>query len=196
MRIPKVNWEKVGAYGIGGIFGMAMTWVGWKILEKNGKEPAKLFRKKTAELMDSPKIYYDPNMDEMHDKDAFAEEENDVPDLDMDYIDVEIDEDNTEGSYVVPIRTPKRSPYQIDADTWYHSEENDGVEHGRLVYYTEDKKVADENLELVPEPWRLIGVDNYHMLSDPGCDAEIYIRNEELNMDYVIEKEEGAFEVE
>lgn len=185
----KFNWTKIGSYFLGALIGGGLTALGWKLIEGGGN-PFR-FRKVMEKQKEMTKTYYNPETD---------------PDLDIDDVEIDPDiaaeiegkdedeeDDDPEPEIPLTHAPPKREPYKIDSETWYHSEEYEGRKHGRLTYYTEDGFVADENDELVTEPWKILGITIYEELSDPNGDFEIYVRNDDNGYDYAVSKEEGSF---
>ena len=59
-KFPKINWEKVGAYTVGGLLGTGLSALGWHMMEKRGMDPGNIFKKKVVQGNIS---YYDPDND-------------------------------------------------------------------------------------------------------------------------------------
>lgn len=180
MRLKmKFNFGKAAAYGAGAMVGGGLTWLGWRWLEGRGIDPMHMFKKKVEE---GNRIYYDPAKDP----------DLDIDDLVPDEIDSDAEEDDSEDDEDDEVDGDAQAPYQIDGETWYHSEEDENMRHSRLIYYILDQQILDENNELVQEPWKLIGIDNYEELTETDPASEMFVRNEESGTDYVITKEEGS----
>ena len=182
----KINFGKIAAYSAGAAVGGGLTWLGWRYLDGRGINPTRLFKKKVEE---GNRIYYDPTKDPSLNNFSM----DGVGSLEIDE-DEEEEEDSDDGGAVVVTNKTYSEPYQIDEETWYHSEEDEGMTHGRLTYYKLDKQVGDENHELILEPWKKIGIANYEELTDGNSEDQLFIRDETNHIDYVITKEEGAFD--
>lgn len=188
MKLPKVDFRKAAAYGAGAMVGGGLTWLGWRWLEGRGIDPLHMFKKKVEE---GNRIYYDPTKDPYLNEMEFPTEEPKIDDIDEDEDEEEDDPDEP------PARTARvikksEPPYQIDGMTWERSEEDEGFAHGMLTYYIQDEQVVDENRELVQDPWKTIGLDNYEELKTMEEGREMFVRDELNNIDYAIVIEEGA----
>ena len=184
----KVSLEKIAAYGAGAMVGGGLTWLGWRWLEKRGINPMDIFKKKATE---GNRVYFDRNA-----ADAEFDIDNVDNDLEIEGDEEEEEDDEEDDQPVVPVkinREPQKPkpPYLIDYEEFENSED-EGFAHGWMKYYVEDRQITDENGELVEKPWKIIGTDNFDMLSDPNGDLEIYVRNESVGRDYAISKEEGG----
>lgn len=188
MKIPKIsiNWEKVGAYTLGGLLGGGLSALAWHTMEKHGVNPGKIFKKKVVQ---GNITYYDPAKDP-NVADLMGEVENDIFDEDGDeegYDGGDGDDGGTDG-----INEPKI--YQIDRETWYRSEDVEDYKHAEMKYWIDDQQVSDENGELIPKPWLLIGNENYDALADENAEREMFVRNEGQETDYCITRTEGSFD--
>lgn len=189
IKMPKVNVGKIAAYGGGGLIGAGLTWLGWRWLEGKGINPLQMFKKHAEE---GHRIYFDPSqVDEEFDMENIGkmtidenEEVEEVPEEDDDEDDEPPEERYTQVN---------NRPVQIDADTFDHSQEEEDMQHAYLRYFKDDESVVDDNDELVQEPWKILGLDNYDDLHDPEGESVIYIRNEAAKIDYAISKEEGCW---
>jgi len=185
IKMPKFNFGKAAAYGAGAMVGGGLTWLGWRWLEGRGIDPLSCFKKKVE---DGHRIYYDPSKDPNVNMD-----EIEVPEIDAeDEEDDEEDDPDEPPARTVKVISKANAPYQIDGETWFHSEEDEGFAHGRLTYYQDDQQILDENNELVLEPWKKIGIENYDALRGEFGADEMFVRDEFNNIDYVITIEEGA----
>lgn len=192
IKFPKVNWEKVGAYTFGGLLGAGLSALGWHMMEKRGMEPGHLFRKKVVQ---GNITYYDPDNDPtLDDLDIFNEEEEDEGDGINDSYGEEEDPDGDDGVEDTDSGTEGHGIYQIDRETWYHSEDDEDYKHAEMKYWIDDQQVSDENDKLIPKPWLLIGNENYDALADENSDREMFVRNEELETDFLIVRTDGSFE--
>lgn len=192
MRLKmKFNFGKAAAYGAGAMVGGGLTWLGWRWLEGRGIDPMHMFKKKVEE---GNRIYYDPTKDPDLDIDDLVPDEidSDSDGSDDDSEDEDEDEEVDGDTQAPYVNVKSKAPYQIDGETWYHSEEDENMRHSRLTYYILDQQILDENNELVQEPWKLIGIDNYEELTETDPASEMFVRNEESGTDYVITKEEGS----
>lgn len=188
IKFPKVNWEKVGAYAFGGLLGGGLSALAWHVMEKHGVNPGMIFKKKVVQ---GNITYYDPEKDPnvAGMLDDLEEEELDEGDgINEDYVEDEedpVDENEEE---------EKPGIYQIDAETWYRSEDDEGYKHAEMKYWIENQQITDENDKFIPKPWLLIGAENYDLLADENSDREMFVRNEGLETDFCITRTEGSFE--
>lgn len=181
IRLPKINWEKVGAYTLGGLLGGGLSALAWHMMEKRGIDPAGVFRRR---IVNGNKSYYDPEKDPNLADMMDGQNEDDPEDDEEEAVD--------EGSDSDGINEPRI--YQIDREIWYRSEDEDGYKHAEMKYWIDDQRISDEYDKLIPKPWVLIGGDNYDMLSDENSDREMFVRNEELETDYCITRMDGGYE--
>lgn len=194
--LPKVNWEKVGAYAFGGLLGGGLSALAWHAMEKHGIDPGMAFKKKVVK---GNITYYDPDKDpnladlvsEVEELDILNEEDSEG---DGDGINASYEEDPEED---VDISRGPETPriYQIDRDTWYHSEDDEDYNHAEMKYWIDDQQCSDERGVLIPKPWLLIGTDNYDALSDENADREMFVRNEELETDYLVVRMDGSYDL-
>ena len=199
IKFPKINWEKVGAYTFGGLLGAGLSALGWHVMEKRGIDPGKIFKKKVVQGNIS---YYDPekdpNLDDMI---------GDIESLDVLLGDDDDDSDGINEGYVEEVvedsdgndgsdgSTDKENRiYQIDRETWYHSEDDEDYKHAEMKYYIDDQQISDEEGKLIRKPWLLIGGDNYDALADENSDREMFVRNEGLETDFVIVRTDGSYD--
>ena len=194
IKFPKINWEKVGAYTLGGLLGGGLSAFAWHMMEKRGMDPGGVFRKKVVQ---GNITYYDPEkdpnlkdlQDEIDNLDVLQGAE-DEDDYDGDGINEGYSEEEVQG--MLTKEPPKI--YQIDRETWYRSEDDEDYKHAEMKYWIEDQQCSDENGILIPKPWLLIGEDNYDELTDENADREMFVRNEELETDYLIVRTDGSYE--
>lgn len=199
IKFPKVNWEKVGAYVVGGLLGGGLSALGWHMMEKRGIDPGRIFRKKVVE---GNITYYDPDKDpnlkdlmgEVEELDVLADDEDEGDGINESY---EFDSgdglnDSDDGGGHDG-RTDE-GIYQIDRETWYHSEDDENYAHAEMKYWIDDQQISDEDDKLIPKPWTLIGAENYDLLSDENADREMFVRNEGLMTDYLIVRTDGSFD--
>lgn len=183
----RINWEKAGAYAFGGLLGGGLSALAWHLAEKNGFDPGMIFRKK---VLRGNVSYYDPEKDP-----AVAEMMSEVDEEDEDDDEFESDEEEVEDGEdggTDGINEPRI--YQIDRETWYRSEDDEGYKHAEMKYWIDDQQVSDEMDVKIPKPWLLIGDSNYDALSDENAEREMFVRNEELETDYCITRTEGSYE--
>lgn len=190
IKFPKVNWEKVGAYTLGGLLGGGLSALAWHMMEKRGINPGLIFKKK---VIQGNVTYYDPEKDpnvkdllEDVEEMDISDEEDDGDGINEDYVDEDPEEATEEA------QAPKIS--QIEPETWYRSEEDEDYKHAQIKYWIDDQQCSDENNKLIPKPWLLIGGDNYDALSDEDAPTEMFIRNEELETDFLVTRVEGSFD--
>lgn len=198
IKFPKVNWEKVGAYAFGGLLGGGLSALAWHLMEKHGIDPGMIFKKKVVR---GNITYYDPEKDPNLEDLVSEVEELDVLQGDDEEEDYDGDgindsygteEDGKAGGGSAESKEPKI--YQIDRETWYHSEDDEDYVHAEMKYYIDDQQVSDENGVLIPKPWLLIGGDNYDALSDENSEREMFVRNEGNGTDYCITRMDGSFD--
>lgn len=199
IKFPKVNWEKVGAYAVGGLLGGGLSALGWHMMEKRGIDPGRIFRKKVVE---GNITYYDPEKDpNLKDLMGEVEELDVLDDYEGDGINESYEFDSDSGDGVTDSdgsdsgngRTDE-GIYQIDRETWYHSEDDENYAHAEMKYWIDDQQISDEDDKLIPKPWTLIGAENYDLLSDENADREMFVRNEGLMTDYLIVRTDGSFD--
>lgn len=198
IKLPKINWEKVGAYAFGGLLGGGLSALAWHLMEKHGIDPGMIFKKK---VVHGNITYYDPEKDP-----NLADLTSEIEELDVlqeDDEDEEYDGDGINDSYgeeaeeEIDISRGPETPriYQIDRETWYRSEDDEGYKHAEMKYWIDDQQCSDENGVVIPKPWLLIGTDNYDALSDENSDREMFVRNEELETDYLVVRTDGSFDL-
>ena len=190
IAMPKVNWEKVGAYTVGGLLGAGLSALGWHLMEKHGMDPGRLFKKKVVQ---GNITYYDPEKDpnladligEVEELDVLTDDEyGDSDGINEGYSESDSDSDGAD----------EESIYQIDRETWYHSEDDEDYKHAEMKYWIDDQQMSDENDKLIPKPWLLIGAANYDALTDENADREMFVRNEKLETDFLVVRTDGSFE--
>lgn len=189
LKLPKINFGKAAAYGAGAMVGGGLTWLGWRWLEGRGIDPLHMFRKKVEE---GNRIYYDPSKDPYLEETDFPTETPQIDDIDEDEEEEEEDDPDEPPARTARVIKQSEPPYQIDGMTWERSEEDEGFAHGRLTYYIQDEQIVDENNELVLDPWKKIGLDNYDELKTMDESGEMFVRDELNNIDYAIVIEEGV----
>ena len=172
---------KAAAFGAGAMVGGGLTWLGWRWLEKRGIDPMHFVKTKVEE---GNRLY----LEDMEFDDLVPDEIDGVEGTDED----EDDEEEEEEEPPEPRRISRSEPYQIDAETYFHSEDEEGYEHDSLTYYAGSQQMVDRNRELPSEePWKIIGIENYEKLTEMDAGEDMYVRNEQRKIDYVISKEEG-----
>lgn len=190
MKFPKIriNWEKVGAYTLGGLLGGGLSALAWHTMEKRGMNPGSLFRKK---VVSGNITYYDPEKDP-NVADLMGDDVLDMLDDDLGVDDLEEMEESDGINEPEPENNPRI--YQIDRETWYRSEDVEDYKHAEMKYWIDNQQISDENDILIPKPWLLIGNENYDELADENCEREMFVRNEEQETDYCITRTEGSLE--
>ena len=86
---------------------------------------------------------------------------------------------------------PAKKPYQISMDDY-----NDDVSQiKKIISYFEDDGVCMDNdtKEVLDNVAKDIGIDNLELINTEGND-EVYIRNEQLGIDYNVVSEPGSYE--
>lgn len=191
LNLPKINWEKVGAYTVGGLLGGGLSAVAWHLMEKHGVNPGMIFKKKVVQ---GNITYYDPEKDpNVADLIGDVEEEDD-PDDEFE------EEDESDGINEAHVNSANGGTddedyiYQIDRETWYRSEEDEDYTHAEMKYWIDSQEVTDENDILIPKPWLLIGGQNYDALADPESDREMFVRNEKERTDYLVVRTDGSLD--
>lgn len=86
---------------------------------------------------------------------------------------------------------PAKKPYQISMDDY----NEDVSQIKKIISYFEDDEVCMDNdtKEVLDNVAKDIGIDNLELINTEGND-EIYIRNEQLGIDYNIVSEPGSYE--
>lgn len=204
IKFPKINWEKVGAYTFGGLLGAGLSALGWHVMEKRGMDPGKIFKKKVVQGNIS---YYDPdndpNLDDMigdiESLDVLLgdDDDDDSDGINEGYADedgMKESEGDEDGDGDDDGTDKENRIYQIDRETWYHSEDDEDYKHAEMKYYIDDQQISDEEGKLIRKPWLLIGGDNYDALADENSDREMFVRNEGLETDFVIVRTDGSYE--
>ena len=200
IKFPKINWEKVGAYTFGGLLGTGLSALAWHLMEKHGIDPGRIFKKKVVQ---GNITYYDPENDpnladmigDIESLDVLLGDDDDDDSDGINEAYVEEAGEDTDGNDSSDGSTDKENRiYQIDRETWYHSEDDEDYKHAEMKYYIDDQQVSDETGKLIPKPWLLIGGDNYDALADENSDREMFVRNEGLETDFVIVRTDGSYD--
>lgn len=200
IKFPKINWEKVGAYTFGGLLGTGLSALAWHLMEKHGIDPGRIFKKKVVQ---GNITYYDPENDpnladmigDIESLDVLLGDDDDDESDGINEGYAEEDVEDSEGGDGGNGSTDKENRiYQIDRETWYHSEDDEDYKHAEMKYYIDDQQVSDETGKLIPKPWLLIGEDNYDALTDENSDREMFVRNEGLETDFVIVRTDGSYD--
>lgn len=86
---------------------------------------------------------------------------------------------------------PAKKPYQISMDDY----NEDVSQIKKIISYFEDDGVCMDNdtKEVLDNVAKDIGIDNLELINTEGND-EIYIRNEQLGIDYNVVSEPGSYE--
>ena len=120
-----------------------------------------------------------------------AKEEKEEPDYDdiidkLNYNKYSTDVPDTEGN-----KRPAKRPYQISMDDY----NTDTSQIKKIISCFEEDGVCMDNdtKEILENVARDIGMDNIELIGMDGED-EIYIRNEQLGIDYNIVSEPGSYE--
>ena len=93
---------------------------------------------------------------------------------------------NSEGQ-----KRPAKRPYQISMDDY----NTDTRQVKKIISYFEDDEVCMDNdtKEILENVAKDIGIDNLELINTEG-NEEIYVRNEQLGIDYNIVSEPGSYE--
>lgn len=86
---------------------------------------------------------------------------------------------------------PAKKPYQISMDDY----NEDVSQIKKIISYFEDDGVCMDNdtKEVLDNVAKDIGIDNLELINTEGND-EVYIRNEQLGIDYNVVSEPGSYE--
>lgn len=103
------------------------------------------------------------------------------------------DDEYDEDDYDIRGRSNKGQPFQITAGEFCNSRTY--YDKVSLNYFAGDEVVADDRDEVVEDASRILG-DIQEAFDDPRSPSVVYIRNEELEVDYEISLVDGRYSKE